>query len=525
MQYDANPIAELFSRESRDPSVAVVDGYGVGLHVHHGYLVIDDGIGQHRRQRRYSRAERRLKRIVISGDTGTITLDAIRWCADMGITITQIDREARQLMAAGAPGADDARIRRAQAASLTSPLGLQIVRWLLTEKISGHADIAEGYLALPVAANNLHHHAKSLGDAPDITACRDIEATAANLYFGLWVDRVFPQLATRDLDRIPKHWLGFDARRSPGLSGHSPRNAVTPINALLNYGYAIAQSECRTALLQVGLDPGLGIVHADVKNRDSLALDLLETVRPAVERHILDLLAGHVFRARDFTETRQGQCRLAPTITGDLSVDITLITRQVVAPTAEDLAHHIASGSPNRVRARTPLTQRNVRAAQSPGPRARQRVSTAASITPTCRDCGDVLLNQQRKLCSRCWSVERKQLATKRASAGLQRLAELRASGNDPSNTAEVRAQRAVSLSSRKREQLTYDKTHDTAQPWDPSIITALSDVPLSAIGAATGLSISACSRIRSGKLIPHRRHWNTLVGLAASPSTTEGFR
>jgi CRISPR/Cas system-associated endonuclease Cas1 len=56
----------------------------------------------------------------------------------------------------------------------------------------------------------------------------------------------------------------------------------------------------------------LGILHTDKKNRDSLALDLLEPLRPAVDRHVLRLLLAQRFRATDFHETRQGACRLLP---------------------------------------------------------------------------------------------------------------------------------------------------------------------------------------------------------------------
>lgn len=34
----------------------------------------------------------------------------------------------------------------------------------------------------------------------------------------------------------------------------------------------------------VGLDPGMGVLHADQPNRDSLAADLMEPIRPLVDR-------------------------------------------------------------------------------------------------------------------------------------------------------------------------------------------------------------------------------------------------
>ena len=53
----------------------------------------------------------------------------------------------------------------------------------------------------------------------------------------------------------------FGARVSP-LTG-SPRLAATPPNAILNYLYALLESEARLAAAALGLDPGLGVLHVD----------------------------------------------------------------------------------------------------------------------------------------------------------------------------------------------------------------------------------------------------------------------
>src|SRR5262245_58729466 len=88
-------------------------------------------------------------------------------------------------------------------------------------------------------------------------------------------------LSTEGRALVPNHWLSFGTRHSPLTGG--PRLAVNPANALLNYTNAVAESECRLAASACGLDPGLGFLHTDTANRDSLALDLIETIRPAIE--------------------------------------------------------------------------------------------------------------------------------------------------------------------------------------------------------------------------------------------------
>lgn len=80
--------------------------------------------------------------------------------------------------------------------------------------------------------------------------------------------------------------MSFGTRISP-LTG-SPRLAVNPPNAMLNYLYAVLESEARLSAAAFGLDPGLGVLHVDSGNRDSLALDLLEPIRPQVDSYLLD---------------------------------------------------------------------------------------------------------------------------------------------------------------------------------------------------------------------------------------------
>ncbi len=67
-------VETVFARDPATRAVLVVDGYGVSLTVRRGHLVIEDGIGAHRRSRRYSRAERSLRRVIVLAHTGHISL-------------------------------------------------------------------------------------------------------------------------------------------------------------------------------------------------------------------------------------------------------------------------------------------------------------------------------------------------------------------------------------------------------------------------------------------------------------------
>jgi CRISPR-associated endonuclease Cas1 len=130
-----------------------------------------------------------------------------------------------------------------------------------------------------------------------------IESQAANAYWSAW--RNLPvQFPKTDLQRVPEHWRTFGPHTSQ-LTG-SPRLAVNPANAILNYLYALLEAEACLAIAALGLDPGLGFLHLDTANRDSLACDLMEPVRPMVDAYLLDWINRGPLRRECFFEQRNG---------------------------------------------------------------------------------------------------------------------------------------------------------------------------------------------------------------------------
>lgn len=59
------------------------------------------------------------------------------------------------------------------------------------------------------------------------------------------------------------------------------------INSALNYGYTILRGQCVRAVVAAGLTPGIGIWHRGRANPFSLADDLIEPFRPAVDHMVL----------------------------------------------------------------------------------------------------------------------------------------------------------------------------------------------------------------------------------------------
>jgi CRISP-associated protein Cas1 len=95
------------------------------------------------------------------------------------------------------------------------------------------------------------------------------------------------------------------------VSGRN-RHATRPVNAILNYAYAVLKSQVRIATVSQGLDPTIGYLHACRPGRVALAYDLMEPVRPLVDRLVLDFAHSRTFSPTDFILDANGVCRLHP---------------------------------------------------------------------------------------------------------------------------------------------------------------------------------------------------------------------
>jgi CRISPR-associated protein Cas1 len=118
---------------------------------------------------------------------------------------------------------------------------------------------------------------------------RGLEGAGATIYFGLFDDMILRN----------KEVFFFRTRnRRPPLDN---------VNALLSYVYTLLGTDCAAALEAVGLDAYVGFLHRDRPGRTSLALDLLEELRPCLaDRFVLTLINNGVITADDFEPQESG---------------------------------------------------------------------------------------------------------------------------------------------------------------------------------------------------------------------------
>ena len=87
----------------------------------------------------------------------------------------------------------------------------------------------------------------------------------------------------------------------------SRRPPLDRVNALLSFAYSLLAHDCASALEAVGLDSYVGFLHRDRPGRTSLALDLMEELRPCLaDRFVLTLINNRVVKASDFLSAENG---------------------------------------------------------------------------------------------------------------------------------------------------------------------------------------------------------------------------
>jgi CRISPR-associated protein Cas1 len=116
-----------------------------------------------------------------------------------------------------------------------------------------------------------------------------------------------------DKEPIPPEWRYVVAR--PSMVSGRNRYATHPVNAMLNYTYAVLESQVRIATVSQGLDPAIGYLHVCRPGRVALVYDLMEPLRPQVDRLVLHFVRSQTFSPSDFTLGIDGVCRLHPELT------------------------------------------------------------------------------------------------------------------------------------------------------------------------------------------------------------------
>ena len=139
-----------------------------------------------------------------------------------------------------------------------------------------------------------------------------LEAHSAVAYFRAWraTSLVWRASARHP---IPDEWRTVGPRYL-GVQPTGNRSAAHPVNAILNYAYAVLQSQVQIKAVAEGYDPMLGIMHDDQEYAPAFVFDMMEPERPKVDRAVLGFLRSEALHPADFTIREDGVVRLNPAL-------------------------------------------------------------------------------------------------------------------------------------------------------------------------------------------------------------------
>jgi len=495
-----------FSPELIVPRHGVVTLFGYGIHVRvdRGHLCLEDGIGPKRRGARLPRVGHGLCRLVVIGYDGFVSLAALRWLSDQKASFVMLERDGSVLATTGPVCSSDARLRRTQALAQVSGAALRITRELIRQKLRGQELVARNKLLDTTTADRIAAFSVELATAQNIASIRLIEAQAASAYWSAWrtLPLCFPK---KDLPRVPSHWRSFGTRISP-ITG-SPRLAVTPGCAMMNYLYALLESEASLASRALGLDPAMGIFHVDQPNRDSLACDLMEPVRPQVDAYLLDWITTQPLKRKWFFEQRNGNARLMASLTEKLSQTATTWGR-AVAPIAEWVAQALWSTAGKSASKEPTLPTRLTQRHRSEGRGNTFRVGS--NSTP-----------RREKVCEVCGAegVKNRYCQSCAVEVSRENMAQVALIGHARPKTQQIKARISKTISDHAVANTWWDPTSLpswlTEDCYVQRIQPLLRHKKVREIAEAMQVSQPYAAFIRSGRRRPHPRHWLALSLLA----------
>jgi CRISPR-associated endonuclease Cas1 len=482
--------------------VVTLFGYGTSVRVERGHLILEDGIADERRRARFPRVGHGLKRLVVIGSDGLVSFAALRWLACQNAAFVMLERDGSVLATTGPVRPSDARLRRAQALAESSGTGLQLAARLIGEKLTGQERVARERLQNISVAENIARFRDQLTSAVRLESILTIEANAALAYWCAWSNLPIHYPRT-ELRRVPDHWRVFGARVSP-LTG-SPRLACNPPNCALNYLYAILEAEARLAAAELGLDPGLGVLHRDTPNRDSLACDLMEPVRPMVDAYVFDWLNRGPLRGDWFFEQANGNCRLMGPFAAQLS-ETAAAWRKAVAPYAEEAARIFWQGRAKKSRFALPTRLTQVRRSLAKAGNLATSVPVVPQTHPRCPVCGAAVTTGST-YCAKCVPAVNRENLLKQATLGRiathSAIAEARRAATHAKHVEALRKWNSSNLPEWLDEE-TYQR----------DILPKLSRFTVKSIRKELAVSHPYATLIRRGEVTPHPRHWLSLAAL-----------
>jgi len=165
-------------------------------------------------------------------------------------------------------------------------------RWVIERATREHS-LSVDCEKLKKVSSKLQNFLELIRECSSTEQLRGYEGEAASLYFSVFDDLILQQ----------KEYFYF--------RGRNKRPPMDRVNALLSFVYTLLANNTASALETVGLDPYVGFLHTDRPGRISLALDLMEELRPVMaDRFVLSLINKRIINGDGFIIRENGSVEM-----------------------------------------------------------------------------------------------------------------------------------------------------------------------------------------------------------------------
>ena len=238
--------------------------------------------------------------IIIDGHHGSVSFEAMRWLSKHDVSLILLNWNGNLLSVTQPQETLNADLKTKQYEKYLNPdlrlyIATQIVMQKVESSISLLKELSNFY---DIDMTTINREIQRV-DYDNINSLMMFEGRIASAY---WTElsKIFNSLV-KDFN--------FHSRKNLSYSWNM--NASDPINALLNYGYAILESMIRKDINVIGFDVSIGYLHEIAPSKHPLVYDLQELFRYVVDYSVIELLETKIKKS-DFITTENYHIRLRP---------------------------------------------------------------------------------------------------------------------------------------------------------------------------------------------------------------------
>jgi len=286
----------------------LVSGFGTSINVDKRKLIITNKLKNEKLE--FLPHKIHHDSIVIDGHTGYVTFESLRWLSKHDISLTLLNWNGNLLSVALPEGPKSANLRIKQYQKyLDLPTRLDIAQKITHAKIDASFNLLEQLslyhsdIDIKSVKNSFEKERQvflsKLGAKKPFSELLMYEGRIAILYFD-GIKKIFNKSAPE---------FNFDSRKGKSYSWNN--NASDEVNALLNYGYSILESEVKKCINSAGFDAGIGFLHEIAPSKTPLIYDIMELFRWIVDYSVIQLLEDSTRpKKSDFIVTENYNIRL-----------------------------------------------------------------------------------------------------------------------------------------------------------------------------------------------------------------------